>query len=462
LGVTGTKPDIRPPASGRSDGRVRRDLRLSTTDAMLFSVMVGCGEAYFVAFALAVGMGELLAGLLGSIPLLAGALLQLASPWAVRKLGSHKRWVVLTCSLQSLSFVPLAIAAFLGQMPAWLLFVCVGLYWAFNLGSAPAWNTWIGTVVPRGVRTRYFATRTRAAQAVMLVSLIGAGLLLHFGRQGDSYSWVYGALFVLAGLARLGSTICHTRISEPLPMPPGNRTVPFRAFLRGPKAVSGGRLLLYMLSLQVCVQVSGPFFGPYMLENLKFEYTTFAGLLCCSYIGRVAAMPLIGRFAQKYGAGNLLWIGGLGILPLAAIWVVSPSPYYLIWVQLLSGVLWGCYEMATMLLLLESIPANERTSVLTTQNALNATAIVSGSACGALLFSAMGQDTAAYHTLFITSSILRAGTLILLARVHMPPVRRVTPLIFRTVGIRPQFGGIDRPVLASIEEESAESTDRPG
>lgn len=440
----------------RSEGAVRRDLRLSTTDAMLFSVMVGCGEAYFVAFALAVGMGELRAGLLSSVPLLAGALLQLASPWAVRRLGSHKRWVVLTAGLQALSFIPLAVAAFLGQMPAWLLFVCVGLYWAFNLGSAPAWNTWIGTVVPTTVRAKYFASRTRAAQAVMLVSLIGAGLILHFGRHGDSYSWVYGALFVIAGLSRLGSTWCHTRISEPVPMPPGQRTVPFRTFLRGPKAVSGGRLLLYMLSLQVCVQVSGPFFGPYMLENLGFDYTTFAMLLCCSYIGRVLAMPLIGRYAKRYGAGNLLWIGGLGILPLSAIWVISPSPWFLIWVQLLSGMMWACYEMATMLLLLETIPSNERTSVLTTQNCLNALMIVVGAACGALIFQAMGQDRQAYHTLFIVSAVLRLGTVILLARVHKPAIKQITPLIFRTVGIRPQFGGIDRPLLASIEDENPE------
>jgi MFS family permease len=368
--------------------------------------------------------------------------------------------VVVTCSLQSLSFVPLAVAAFMGQMPAWLMFICVGLYWAFNLGSAPAWNTWIGTVVPKGLRASYFASRTRAAQAVMLFSLIGAGLLLHFGNHGDSYSWVYGALFVIAGLSRLGSTICHTRISEPVPMPPGNRTVPFRAFLKGPKAVSGGRLLLYMLVLQVCVQVSGPFFGPYMLENLKFEYTTFAGLLCCSYIGRVLAMPLIGRFAQRYGAGNLLWVGGLGILPLSAMWVISPSPYYLIGVQLLSGVLWGCYEMATMLLLLDSIPANERTSVLTTQNCLNAIMIVVGAACGALLFHTMGQDTQAYHTLFIVSAVLRLGTIFLLARVHKPAIKQITPIIFRTVGIRPQFGGIDRPVLASIEDEPADTAEK--
>lgn len=441
---------------------MRRDLRLSTTDAMLFSVMVGCGEAYFVAFALAIGMGELLAGLLSSVPMLTGALLQLASPWAVRRLGSHKRWVVITAGLQALSFLPIAIAAAVGHMPAWLLFVCVGLYWAFNLGSAPAWNTWIGTVVPSSIRARYFASRSRYAQFVLLVSLVGAGLLLHFGRQsGAEYHWIYAALFVIAGLSRLGSTWCHTRVSEPVPMPPGNRTVPFRAFLRGPKAVSGGRLLLYMLCVQLCVQVSGPFFGPYMLKNLRFDYTVFAGLLCCSFLGRVLAMPLIGRFAKRFGAGNLLWVGGVGILPLSAIWVISPSPYYLMWVQMLSGVLWACYEMATMLLLLESIPANERTSVLTTQNALNACMVLGGSACGAVLFGLMGQDTGAYHTLFITSAVLRVGTVILLVRVHKPAIKEITPIIFRTIGIRPQFGGIDRPLLATAQEDEPPARD-PG
>ncbi|MFG0313217.1 MAG: MFS transporter, partial [Phycisphaerales bacterium] len=118
----------------RTAAEIRRDLRFSTRDAMLFSVMVGCGEAYFVAFALAVGMGETLAGLLGSVPLLAGALLQLAGPSAVRALGSHKRWVVLAAGLQALSFIPMIIAAVVGHMPDWLIFVMVSLYWAFNLG----------------------------------------------------------------------------------------------------------------------------------------------------------------------------------------------------------------------------------------------------------------------------------------------------------------------------------------
>ena len=440
---------------------VRRDLRLSTKDAMLYSVMIGCGEAYFVAFALALGMGEALAGLLGSVPLLAGALLQLIGPWAVHRLGSHKRWVVLTAGLQSLSFLPMIIAAWMGSMPAWLMFVSVGIYWALNLGGGPAWNTWIGTVVPTPIRARYFSQRSRRAQATLMISLVGAGVLLHFGERlvggdGDVSLKIYAALFLIAGLARLGSTWCHTRIREPIPMPTGHRKVPLSAFLRGPNAVSGGRLLLYMLCLTACVQISGPFFAPYMLRALDFDYLVFSGLLCCSFIGRVAAMPMIGRFAKKHGASALLWVGGLGVIPMSAIWVLSPSPYFLIFVHLASGVMWACYEMATMLLLLETIPANERTSVLTTQNALNAVMMVVGATAGALIFRAMGEGTGAYHTLFLTSAALRLGTLLLLVRVHMPKIVQVRTIVFRTMSLRPQFGGFDRPVVSSIDDTDSE------
>jgi MFS family permease len=169
-------------------------------------------------------------------------------------------------------------------------------------------------------------------------------------------------------------------------------------------------------------------------------------------MGRVIAMPIIGRFAKNHGPAKLLWVGGLGIIPMSAIWVISPNPWFIMGIQVVSGMMWACYEMATMLLLLESIPARERTSVLTTQTALNACTIVIGASAGALIFRMMGESGNAYFTLFLVSTVLRLGTLILLARVHMPEIKRIRPLIFRTMGIRPQFGGIDRPVVSSIDD----------
>src|SRR6202011_3259909 len=80
-GAEATAPDSVPSHSRESlvrqtrRRRIRKDLRASVADGASFSVMVGIGETYLPAFVLAMGMGEIAAGLISSIPLLVGAVL---------------------------------------------------------------------------------------------------------------------------------------------------------------------------------------------------------------------------------------------------------------------------------------------------------------------------------------------------------------------------------------------------
>src|ERR1700728_585759 len=74
----------RPREAGDGEsGRTRRDLQAMLGDGISFSLMVGMGETYLPAFVLALGMGQVASGLIGTIPLLVGAILQLVSPLAV-------------------------------------------------------------------------------------------------------------------------------------------------------------------------------------------------------------------------------------------------------------------------------------------------------------------------------------------------------------------------------------------
>src|SRR4029453_11863348 len=125
---------------------LRRNLRRIYSDAIAFSVMVGAGETYLAAFVLALGMGELATGLVASIPMLAGAFLQLISPAAVRKLGSHRRWVVLCAIAQASSFIPLTAAALYGRIHVAAVFAIAALYWGAGMATGPAWSTWAGTL----------------------------------------------------------------------------------------------------------------------------------------------------------------------------------------------------------------------------------------------------------------------------------------------------------------------------
>lgn len=430
----------------------RRFLRISTVDALLYSVMVGCGEAYFAAFGLAIGLSGVQVGLLASIPLLIGAVFQLLTPRAVRALDSHKRWVIICTLLQAAAFIPLIVMAAMGRGSAPLVFLAAGIYWGANLATGPAWNTWIGTIVPRHVRSRYFATRSRTAQFGVVAGLISTGALLHL-QSGERGAAVFMLPFGVALVARFLCTFLHGAIHEPRPIPSPDEGLPLKTLMFGKSSASGGRLLLYMLFVQAATQISAPYFTPFMLGERKFSYPVFASILVASFTGKIIGLPLFGRFARRFGERALLWVAGIGIIPLSAVWAVSDDPAFLIVVQVAAGFAWGAYELATFLLLFETIPAKQRTSMLTLYNLLNACCVVIGAGVGALLLSRFGGDHRAYGLIFIISSVVRLASLPLLARVHVPVVRFRT-IFFRPLSVRPNAGTEDRPILSSLEDSA--------
>ncbi|MBX3324163.1 MAG: MFS transporter [Phycisphaeraceae bacterium] len=441
----------------------RRYLGFSTADAFLFAIMVGCGEAYFGAFGLAVGMSEIQVGLLASVPLLMGAAIQLMSPTMVRLLDSHKKWVIICTALQSIAFVPMIVMAAMGKGSAFFVFAAAAMYWGANLATGPAWNTWIGTVVPRPIRSRYFASRGRVAQVGIVLGLVATGLLIRQSETERSPA-IFLVPFIIAMIARFACMWLHGAIAEPRPIPQTEQRLPIRELVFGKFSASGGRLLLYMLCVQVCVQISGPYFTPFMLGQLEFSYTTFTLILIASFVGKIIALPFLGRIAKVIGERALLWMGGIAIIPLAAVWAVTDHPVALIGLQFAAGFAWACYELATTLMLFESIPAAKRTAMLTLYNFLNAVCVVVGAMIGAAILKTLGSDREAYLMLFIISSIVRVLTLPLLTWIHVPAfVPRLLPL--RTLSVRPNAGSAERPVLAAdddapgpeVEEEEVKS-----
>src|ERR1700685_3018064 len=134
--------------------RLEHDLQSSLGDAAGSGMMVGTGETYLPAFVLAAGLGDVIAGLIASVPQLAGGIAQMICPRGVRLLGSNRRWVVCSAALQGLSFVPLIIAAWKGSVSSTVVLAVATLYWSAGLASGPPWNTWMGKIVPGRLRCR--------------------------------------------------------------------------------------------------------------------------------------------------------------------------------------------------------------------------------------------------------------------------------------------------------------------
>jgi MFS family permease len=401
---------------------LKRDLRLSIRDGSAYGLMIGAGETYLQAFVLAIGMGEVFAALIATLPQLIGSLLQLMSPWAVRSLGSHKWWVVACAGLQSLCFLPLIIAAWAEQISQAAVLVVVSFYWATSLGTGPAWNTWQGTIIPRDIRAKFFARRAILCQVTTLVGFLAGGFALRAGKASGNDVPVFAVLFGVAMVCRIISTVCLSLQSEPSPIPPEMRFLTlseqWHRFSRGPS----GRLLLFAVGMQVAVYIAGPFFVPYMLKELQFQYHHYAVLIGVSFVSKFVSLRWWGRLAHRTGAHRLLWIGSLGLVPLAGGWAISSNYYWLLVLQLGAGAAWGAYELALVLLFFETIHESERTSLLTLYNVANSVALAAGSLLGALILNGLGLNLTSYMCVFAASTLFRGLMLVLLRRVPAAPI----------------------------------------
>jgi MFS family permease len=154
-----------------------------------------------------------------------------------------------------------------------------------------------------------------------------------------------------------------------------------------------------------------------MLCVLKLSYSEYVVLISAAYVARIISLPLWGAIAARFGVRRLLWIGGLGIVPSAAAWLISDRFSYLVGVQLFSGAVWAAYELAVFLIGVHSVRATERTSVLTVFNLATTAGMVAGSLLGGGVLVMLGATRPVYYLLFGGSSLLRVGTLYFLPRI---------------------------------------------
>lgn len=475
--------DSQPPISPSRQLRpavTRTNLRASMADGATFGVMVGVGESYLAAFALAVGLGEISAGLVSSVPLLVGGILQLISLRAVAWFGSEKRWILFCATLQGLSFFPLVWAALSGSIALIPLLAIASLYWAGGLASGPPWNTWMESIVPARIRPSYFARRTRMSQICTLVGLVAGGTMLQWA-DNRGYTLIgFAAIFATAAVFRIWSVSWLARHKTPdshtaglnLRRPMASQrevaiepeteptVVAVEKSIKGKSSeksgessvgISGVRLLSYLVAVQLMVQISGPYFAPYMLKQLEFSYSQFVTILAVGFLTKIIALSFWGRFTRRYGAKRLLWTGGVGLVPLSALWIISDNMYQLALVQALSGVMWAAYELGFFLMFFETLPIEKRTRMLTYYNLASMIALCSGAFIGAAMLQFLGGDQAAYWVLFGVSSI---GRFLALGLLFGAQLRTITPIhvCLRVLGVRLSTSSVDSPILSTLED----------
>ena len=415
------------PRTNERATTLRRNLRLLTADGALWAVMTGTGEWQFVLFALAIGLSEVRAGLVSTIPLFIGSILQLVTPWGVRHTGSLRRWVWICAGVQGCALLPLAFGAVFAStldysfgrvhenLATLLLFGCIIAYWGAGFATAPPWQAWFTSLVPGQIRPTFVGVRDRFVQIGLACGIL-AGLFLELGDRQGWQLLAFAGVFLVAFLARSGSTWCLARQSDaPAELATGVRSLSLSVIKSDFADRRTRQLLLYMLAFLMSVMIVGPYFAVYMRSELEFSYLEITTGLFVMMFVKALILPFVGRLAKRVGPGRVLWIGAVAVSPAAALWAVHDQFWWIILVQIFAACGWACWETGTFLLIFDTIPAERRTTALTVYQFARSSAFLVGSFIGAMVLEGFGVGTTGYVALFVISSLMRGMTLFMLA-----------------------------------------------
>ncbi|MES2769650.1 MAG: MFS transporter [Bdellovibrionota bacterium] len=409
----------------------QKNLRYSILDGCSYSFMVGLGETYIAAFVLTKGFSQLSASLISTIPLFAGAILQLASPYGVFRLKSYRKWVTKTSFLQGISLFALAMTTFI-PVPVEVLFIIAAFYWAGGMSTGPAWNSWMTKIVPEHSRLKFFSSRSMLSSSCVFIGLVTGGLILHVFSDQNTILKAFFGIFVVSGVLRIISSYLLSLHTENEDMTASIEKFSFRHVCKTIWKRDYARTLKFIFIFQFGVYFSAAFFNPFMLKELQFSYRTYMIMLASSFVAKIIAQPITKKIIESVGPQRTLFFATLGIIPLPLVWTVSQDPVYLAIMQATSGFMWGMYELITFLILFNQIPQKERTEALTFFNFAQTLCIIVGSVIAGFVFKYFGANYQAYMIVFCASTGLR-----FLALFQFPDLSQNVTLIRNWIMLKP-------------------------
>lgn len=432
----------------------KEHVRASFKDATFTSLNIGMTECYFCAFMLALGIPEVISGLGTVIPQFIGVIFQLFSIRSFFTKYSLKKRLLLFLTLQSASLLPLIIAGVLKiNSPAFIIGV-LSIYWACLLSLNPPWNRLMGHTIPARFRLRFFSIRSQFGQFSVFLGLIGSGLILYWAKPLGKELPVYVGIFSIGFLLKCMSwyEIKANHIDYAL-APGSEQRLRLRDFLKRLRQTDQGKLITFLFLFYVTVHFSAPYFNPYMLRQLKFNYLEYMAITSISYFGRVFMFRMLQKKAKSRYVNKILLLATIGISTSPLLWALSQNFWWIVIVEFLSGCYWAGFELSTILLYYQKIDDRERTSVITYIALLNTTGMFLGSLLGALFMKLLPVSWDQYLTLFTTATFLRIGLIIFAPQVNF---KGQIPELIGFRSMRPSIGMFTRPIIGKIKKKKDE------
>jgi len=400
----------------RERKKIRKTLLYSFWDGVFASGMSGLTSEYIAAYALVLKATNKQIALLGAIPSFVSSILQLKSADVAEKIKSRKKVIVFSFLVVTLTLIPITLTPYLFRVhPVPFLIFFVTAFISMANFAMPVWSGLMSEYIPYRMRGRYFGWRNKILNMVAVGAAYLAGIILHHFKHDVLKGFLL--IFSLAFIFRSISWYFLTRMYEPVFKPSQDSYFTLLDFIKRLRHSNFAKFTLFVASIYFCVNLAAPFFSVLMLRELKFNYLVFTVLVTTVTISQILTFSRWGIIADRVGNIKVLKTTSLVIASIPLWWIIGQNPLYLIFIQILSGIAWGGFNLCASNFIYDAVTPAKRIRCIAYFNVFTALASFLGAGLGGNLVGILPK-VFAYRILsiFFISSLLRFSVVLFFAR----------------------------------------------
>ncbi|MEK6847355.1 MAG: MFS transporter [Nanoarchaeota archaeon] len=365
-------------------------LRTSLAEGCAQSVAVNMSSGFLTPFMLAVGGNSFHVGLLSSLNGLADPVGEITGSKMMER-HSRKKLLINVKIWIAILQVPMILVAYLfwkgALVPAlpWIMILLWGLAIPFIFGIGyVSFLSWLGDLIPSERKGEFFANRGKVTGIVGLITFLITGFLLDLFKTKGYVLLGFSILFGVAIFFRLMSAHYTSKVFNPQFRAKKKFSFSFAGFLK--RYDNYGKFTVYQAIFNFAIMISAPFFAVYMLEDLKFDYTTYTFISLSSTIFYLIFSPLAGKFSDRYGNIKLISIGAFLFPLVPLLWIFLKHPIALALIPgLVSGLANAAFVIGTTDFSYDSTSKEKRGICFSYSALLTGFGILGGSFIGGFL-----------------------------------------------------------------------------
>ena len=435
-------------------------LNLSIIDGALSAIMGSlAGGIFLMGFALKIlNANPQQIGILASLPMFAN-LVQIFGSVIIEKTGKKKMLCFISIILQRglwvfITLLPLAVFAPLADWRVWLLVAVIAVSSLFGSLAGVAWLAWMSDLVPENIRGGYFGKRNMIASACgMVVVLLGGKLITMWeARFSETNPYGFIILFAIGITCGLAALLFISRIPEMGKNKEGEAPFSMSVFLKPLKDRNFLSLIFFVSAWMFAVQIAGPFYGVFMIENLNIDFTAITIFGTFATFATLFMMKIWGPMSDKLGNKPVIIVSGWVLIAVPFIWLLAlPGRYYIpvMAAHILSGGFMAGAALSQFNILIKLSPQEGRSVYIALFSAITGLIGAVAPIAGGVLSKAMegfsaavlGYNISNLHVIFIISAVLQALTIFFILKVKEPAAATPVAVIMQLKNdLNPQAG----------------------